>query len=197
MTKRNLRYFFADLLFNAHLEEGEHILFIGRRFYFEFFKWKFLGKIILGIFLPAMLYIAFPNLLYAWLVWGAYGVASIIYSYVDWYFDAWLITNHSILIVKWDGFFNREASRVDYNTIDEVGYAIRGFLNTFLRVGNVTIKKMSGACINLNDAWNPKRVQHEITKYQSEFIEEKSFKDHEALKTMLADMITTHQKLKK
>ncbi len=64
-----------------------------------------------------------------------------------------------------------------------------------MNYGNIVIDKMgSGIHINLYDAPNPGLVNKKIMDYQTEFVKDKMYSDHEALKGMLADMIATHVK---
>ena len=114
---------------------------------------------------------------------------------MEWYYDCLLITSIGVVDIERRGIFDNSSKRIEYESIDGVSYVIKGFLPTLLNYGDIVVDKMgSDIQINLQDAANPRKVEKIIMKHQEECMEKKSYVDHEALKGLLADMITTHVK---
>jgi len=183
-----------NVLYKRHLEEGEEILAVAHRHWFMLKKkiWK---ASTFGIVPPLVIFYFFPGFWPILLIWLLIGVFFYILKFLEWYFDCFLITKIGVIDVERRGIFDNTSKRIDYNTIDGISYEIKGFLPTILNYGDIRIDKMgSGVRIDLNDAANPGKVNKLIMKYQGQFVTEKSFTDHEALKGMLADMIASHVK---
>lgn len=179
-------------LFSGHLDDGEEILEIAHRHPFIFFKASF-KVFFFGILLPVGFFLLFPKMLLIWIVWAGVGVLGMFYHFIDWYFDAWLLTNTGVVDVEKNGLFERNSTRVEYHMIEGVSYEINGFWPTILNYGNITIDKMgTSTSVILKDAGNPKKIERKVMKYQEDFVSEKSVRDHNALKNMLADMIAYH-----
>jgi len=176
------------------MEDGEKILAIAHRHWLvlKVKIWKASSFCIL----PSIIcFIFFPALWLFWIVWLSVGVIWYVLKFFEWYFDCLLITNIGVVDIERRGIFDNVAKRIDYNTIDGISYTIQGFLPTLFNYGDIVIDKMgSGVHINLKDAANPRSVEKLIMKYQEQFVESKSFTDHEVLKGMLADMIAVHAK---
>lgn len=185
---------FKYLFYQRHLEDGEKILAIAHRHWLvlKLKIWKASSFCIL----PSIAcLIFFPTLWLFWIVWLSVGVVWYFFKFLEWYFDCLLITTSGVVDIERRGIFDNVAKRIDYNTIDGISYTIQGFLPTLFNYGDIVIDKMgSGVHINLKDAANPRHVEKLIMKYQEQFVEEKSFTDHEVLKGMLADMIAVHAK---
>jgi len=184
-------------LFSGHLDDDEEILEIAHRHFFILFKASF-KVFFFGIFLPICFFLLFPKMLLIWLIWVVIGCFGMLYHFVDWYFDAWLLTTTGVVDVEKNGLFSRNSTRVEYHMIEGVSYEIDGVLPTIFNYGDITIDKMgTSTSVILSDAANPKKIERKVMKYQEEFVSEKSVKDHNALKNMLADMIAYHVQNKK
>ena len=184
----DLKYY----LFQGHLDEGEKILDVAHRHLFILFKSSF-KTFFFGVALPCLLYLFFPQALliaFAWLVGGLIGM---IYHIIDWYFDAWLITNFGVIDIDRNGLFDRSATRIEYHMIEGTSYTITGFWATVLNFGDIVIDKLgTKTSVILNDATAPKKVERKVTRFQEKYVNDRSFRDHQALKDMLADMIAYH-----
>ncbi len=184
---------FVNLFFGGHLdEEGEEIMEVFHRhpivFFIDSYKvWLF------GVIMPAGFYYLIPE---AWkfsALWASLGVIGLIYYFIDWYFDAWLLTNNGVIDIERNGLFDRSSTRVDYHMIEGVAYRINGFWRTILNYGEITIDKLGAqTSVVLVDATAPKKIERKIVKYQERFVNEKSYRDHNALKGMLSEMIAYH-----
>jgi hypothetical protein len=184
----------SDLFFSSHLEEGERILRIAHRHFFILFKAS-VKSFFFGIVLPIALYLFFPQLVIVALIWLAMGIIVMFYHFIDWYFDAWIITNVAIIDIERNGLFDKKSKRIEYEMIDGIEYQITGFWQTILNFGDTSIDTMgTNLSLTLKDASNPKKLEKFITEYQEKYVNDKSFSDYNSLKTMLASMIAYHSK---
>ncbi|MFA5821189.1 MAG: PH domain-containing protein [Candidatus Gracilibacteria bacterium] len=181
-----------DKIFSGHLDEGEKILYIAHR-HVLVFKLKSFKVFNLGILAPTILFLFFPQALVVFLVWWTIGVGGVLYHFIDWYFDAWLITNIGVIDVERNGLFERTSTRIEYYMIEGIAYTIKGFTQTVFNYGDITIDKMGAATqVVLRDAASPKKIERLIMKYQEQYVADKSIRDHSALKNMLSEMIAYH-----
>jgi hypothetical protein len=181
-------------LYNSHLEEGEEILFVVHRHWLVLKKkiWK---ASTFGVLPPVVLFYFFPAFWPVFAIWFSIGVFAYFMKFLEWAFDCLLVTNLGVIDIERKGIFDNTSKRLEYETIDGVSYTLKGFLPTVLNYGDIIVDKMgSDISINLDDAANPKVVSKKIMECQEKYINGKSFTDHEALKSMLADMIATHVK---
>jgi hypothetical protein len=193
----NLKYYKAlvrDYLFSDYLEDGEEILYVCHRHPIvmlgDFLRISFFHALI-----PFAFWIFFPRFLIIYLIWAFIGLIRFFFLVQDWYYDAWLLTNMGIIGVEWTGFFDRTSSRVEYPSVEGVNYSLKGFWQTMLKYGDVTLAKFGGpSTITLKDAARPKRMEKYILKYQEKFMTAKNFQDQEVLKQLLADLVVEHVK---
>lgn len=179
----------ANILFRSYLNPGEKIRFVAHTHPFTHYS-VFFKTLVLGIVLPLGFNLLIPPFYMAWYSWVAIGSLSFFYKLLDWYMDAWIITNVGIIDLQWDGFFRKSSTRIEYYTIEGVTYEIQGFWNTIMNYGNIMIERLgTGTVVTLADVASPKKVEREVLAYQKEFVKEKNFKDHMALKDMLAGML--------
>lgn len=187
---------FRNYLFRNYLDKDndEKIIEVAHK-HIILLKYSAGKVILLGIVVPIILYLLFPYRQVAVIsvVWGFIGLVGVLYHFVDWYFDVWLITNQGVVSVTRNGFFDVTTQRIDYHLIEDISYQIKGVLRTMLNFGDITIDRMSAnTSIVLCDAANPKKLERKINAYRDKFVNERSVRDHEQLKTMLADMIAYH-----
>lgn len=184
--------YLANRLFKTYLEDNETIIFVAHKHIWTH-AGIFLKKIFLAFVLPLIIWLFLPTFLNLVLIWLFVGALSFMYAMTEWYYDALLITNLSLLSVKWNGFFDVSCNRIEYPTIEAVSWAKKGFMQMILGYGDVNIEKIGGAMPFLvSSTRNPQRVEREIMKRQSEVVEENTIKNHNNLKQLLASMITRH-----
>ncbi len=100
-----------SIVFSKHLEKGEHILYAVHKHWIEVIK-PTLELAVFGFALPWTLYfIGFNTDFFFWIAvaWSVLAYMRFMYVLVDWYCDAWLITNMSVLVIEWNGIFNNIA----------------------------------------------------------------------------------------
>jgi hypothetical protein len=183
----------ANFLYRAHLNPGETILYVAHPHPITIYK-KFMSIVILGFLFPAFLYTLMPPLWIAWAIWAGIGVIKLILLWFDWYYDALLITNQSLVDLEWVGIFNRTSTRIEYHTIDGVAYEIVGFWGTILNYGDISIDRIGGKSAGVPSVSFPKAVEREILEAQNEFMRNKSFRDHHTLKDLLSSMMEDYSR---
>ena len=186
-----------DWLFNRHLENDESLQLIVH-------KHKLIGlieltpPIIVLIISWVLLYIA-PVQPIALIVLGA-DIAILIWmlrNFLDYYLDAWIITDKSVIDVEWHGWFHRQSTRIDYSSIEGVSYEIQGILGTLCRFGSVTLEKVSsGAKISIENVPNPRDVESVILECQNACLRTKSMKDSSAVQDILSEIVAERMHLK-
>lgn len=179
---------FANILFRNHLNEGEKIYFVAHTHPFLMYP-TFFKILFIGILVPLGFNIIMPPFQIMWFTWIGIGVIAFSHEIMNWYLDAWLVTNQGILDIQWNNFFNKSSTRIEYHTIEGITYEIKGFWGTVMNFGNITIEKMgAGTVMTLENVASPKRVEQEVLHYQKQFIHFKNLKDQTALRDMLVTM---------
>ncbi|MBD3330938.1 hypothetical protein GF354_05425 [Candidatus Peregrinibacteria bacterium] len=179
-------------LFSSHLDDNEEILDVAHRHIFLLFKCS-LKTFFFFVLLPILFYLFFPQAIFISLVWLGLGFLGMLYHFIDWYFDAWLITNTGVIDIERNGLFDRNSTRIEYHMIEGIAFNIKGFWQTVLNFGQITIDKIGASTtVILDDAASPKAIERKIIRYQEQFVNEKSLRDHHTLKSMLSEMIAYH-----
>jgi hypothetical protein len=181
-----------NFLFAGHLDEGEEIQAVVHRHVYIYLRdsFKAMG---FGLLLPFFVLWVFPGTFPVVMLWLLFGVLGMTYHFIDWFFDAWLLTNMGIIDVEKNGLFDKSSTRIEYHMIEGIAYSVKGVLATFMGYGDITIDKMgTNTTVILKDSPSPKRVEKLLLRCQEEFVTERSYRDHSALKDMLSEMIAYH-----
>lgn len=180
-----------DYLYQGYLGEGEKITFVIHRHLLmqmkDFFRIGFFG-----ILIPLFFWWLFPQIVLFSLVWISIGIFRFIYEFLDWYYDAWVVTNVSIIEIIWKGFFEKSSARIEYHIIQGIGYEVKGFTRTLFNYGTIALEKFTGNPSIFDGAVNPKRKAELLTKAQEDFVTNKSFRDHRALQGIMTDLLQRH-----
>ncbi|MFH1284368.1 MAG: hypothetical protein ABIH78_02145 [Candidatus Peregrinibacteria bacterium] len=184
-------------LFKSFLDDGEKIVNVAHR-HIIILKIDSAKTLFFGIILPIVGYFIFPEFLLAFVIWGAVGVFGLFYHFVDWYYDAWLLTNLGVVDIERNGFFDVTTTRIEYHMMEGSSYTVKGFLQTLFNYGDITIDKLgSQTKVILKDAASPKKLERLVMRCQEKYVYDRSIRDHNALKNMLSDMIAYHVQNKK
>lgn len=187
---------FQKYIFSGHLDDGEKLFEVFHRHSIEIWG-KILSWILLGIITP-IIFTYFAHSLeffYSWwwsIIWIALSIPWILYHFIDWYFDALLITNYSLMYVQWHGIFDRESSRIEYEDIKEVNIYTEGILQTVLDYGDIEILSISGGKTRLKNLPNPQNTEQNIRKYKTNFQKFQRFTDSEKMEKILTEMVSSH-----
>ncbi|KKU79111.1 MAG: hypothetical protein UY05_C0038G0003 [Candidatus Peregrinibacteria bacterium GW2011_GWA2_47_7] len=182
----------ARVFFKNYVQDDEQVFLVIHKHLF-FITWKVFKILFFGVLLPALLWLLFPKLFFICVLWAWSGLVALAYEFVKWYYDAWLVTDCSIVVIDWNGFFDKSSTRVEYHLTDEVGYEIKGFFPTIFNYGIITLVRGVGSPLVFASTWRPKDKVAIMLQYQDQFMRKKNFRDHKTLKGMLADMLHLHQ----
>lgn len=181
-------------IFQKHLEAGEEVAFTAHTHWSQFLS-PLIKIVFFGLSLPWIIYATgFRTRLFLLVValWVLLAIVKLFYDFVDWYADAWLFTNKSIIIVTWHGIFSNTSQRVSYEDAEGIAFLIKGFWGTVLRFGDITLKTISGSTIVMRDAKSPKKVEMALMEHQEKYMSQKEMNDATGLKQMLSQMVAHH-----
>lgn len=65
----------------------------------------------------------------------------VLYKVIDWYADAWVLTERGIIDVRWS-LFMLDTSFTEYHDISSIQYSQNSFFDKMFRSGDVTLHKM-------------------------------------------------------
>jgi hypothetical protein len=183
-------------LFFGHLEDDESVTLIAHKHWIFGCKNLFLPILSLLLSLSVLSAAKVTTIFYVAALWG---IASVIWSvrnFLDYYLDAWIITNHGVIDLEWHGWFHRESARILYSDVQGVSYEIKGIIGTVLRYGNVSIEKIStGASVSLPHVPNPRKVEAIILKNMEAYLHSKNMKDAKHVQELLASMVADHMQM--
>lgn len=115
----------------------------------------------------------------------------VVRSFLDYYLDAWVITDQGVIDLEWRGWFHRQSARILYSDIQGLSYEIAGVLPTLLRYGTVTIEKIStGATVNLPTVPQPKKVESLILRNMETYLHSKNMKNAKHLEEVLSTFVS-------
>lgn len=177
--------------FRGYLNQGEKILFVIHKHLFVELK-NFFRVFFFGIFLPLVIFLIFPEIWFVAALWGAIGLFRFFYEFLDWYYDAWLVTNQSLIQVLWDGFFKKSSNRIEYHTIEGAGHEVKGMSRTLFNYGTIVVEKFTGNQLIFDGAVSPRKKVEKLLAFHEKFITQKNFRDHRTLRGILNDMIHHH-----
>ena len=195
-----MQQFFALLnqrLFKKHLEDDEVV-----RLYVHT-HWR-LG--LRKLFWPTVSFIAAwaflviaPFVLIFYFV-AAASVLSMVWwirSFLDYYLDAWLITNQAIIDVQWCGWFHRTATKILFSDIQGVSYETKGISGTLLQYGTIAVEKVStGSTISMENVSRPRLIATAILQNMEAYLHNKNIKDAKRIQEVLSDVVSREISLK-
>lgn len=182
-----------SIAFRDLLDEGEKIVYVAHihpfKVYPVLFKVMFFGMIV-----PAIAYALFPPFYAFWITWLGLGVVLFSYRIIQWYLDAWIVTNQSVIKQEWHSFFDKNTSRIEYGNIEGITNETKGFWGTVMSFGNIRIDHMSGSPLFLNHIASPKKLERIIIEHQQQFVERQTMTDHAKLKELLTTLLRSNRK---
>lgn len=131
-------------------EESELVLDIVRRHWFSYLIFWFLAVIML---VPVLIGVYFwfgsletispvlSNVIILIVpMYLLFIVALLIYGFVDFYLDVYIVTDRRIVDISQNGFFKRSISELNLRQIQDVSAEVNGFFSTLLHFGDIHIQ---------------------------------------------------------
>lgn len=186
-----------ERLFGRHLEEDEPLYLVVHRHWI----WgvQELASPALAIFGTwAFLYLApVPIIGVAVLILDLFLSIWLLRNFFDYFLDAWLITDRSVIDVAWHGWFHRQSTRIDYSAMEGVSYEIKGVLGTVLKYGTVSIEKVgTGSLVSMDHVKNPRDIESTILLCQEACLRSKNMKDSSAVQDLIAEIVAERMSLR-
>ncbi len=182
--------------FTRHLEDGEELHVVVHR------HWLFGVRALTWPVLSLLLCIVFLGAAQHWAIRATFGVLGLmtiewgIRRFLDFYLDAWLVTNTSVIDIEWKGWFKRNSSRMLYSDIQGVSLEVSGFWPTVLRYGTLSVEKVStGTSISLPQVPKTKKVESLILKSMETYLHTKNLKNTEHVHDILAAIVSDRAQL--
>ncbi len=184
-----------EIAFRSLLNKGEEIKYVAHVHPFVIYPDLF--KILLfALAMPILAYFLFPlypfNVI--WAVWIGIGILLFVYRLLQWYLDAWIVTNMGLIDHEWNSLFDQSTTRIEYGNIEGITHEIKGFWGTILRFGNIQVEHMSGEPIMIEKVASPRKIERHIVRCQTEFLRRQNFEDHGKLREMLVNLLRTSGK---
>ena len=130
--------------------------------------------IILGSFVvPIWLNIAEFIFSYGWSTllyygWLVFWVGAIVYDYITWYRDRYILTTQRVIDIDQRGMFNRRVAEVELDRIQAITHTIQGLPATILNFGTITIHSAGASDLTIRQVARPAEVQEDIARLVKE-----------------------------
>jgi hypothetical protein len=181
---------YGERLFTRHVEDDEEIIMVVHKHWllgFKYLLWPIVTMLGSWGFLYlaplTAIFYAVSLLSVAVLVWG-------LRNFYDYYLDAWIITENSIIDVEWHGWFHRQSTRVLFSDVQGVSYEIQGIFGTMLKFGTIGIEKIStGSVLSLDSVKNPRSVEASILNAMEEYLHSKNLTDAKRVQELLSQIV--------
>lgn len=178
--------------FTQHLDDEEEIKMVVHKHWLLGIK---------SLWLPSLVFIGVWSLLYfARTKYFVYGVALSslgvslwwMRNFMDYYLDAWLITNKGVIDLAWHGWFHRTSARVLYSDIQGIEYEVKGIFGTLIGYGEVSLEKIStGGTISMEYVKSPRNVEALVLVCMEAYMHKKNLKDATTVQGILAEFVAS------
>ena len=176
--------------FGRHLDDEEEIVLVVHKHWLMGLK---------SLWWPSAVFVLVWSILwYTHTRYVVYGVSLAavgvliwwIRNFLDYYLDAWIITNKGIIDLEWHGWFHRSSARVLYSDLQGVEYEVKGIIGTVMGYGEMAIEKIStGSTISMPYVKKPRRVEAVILECMETYMHKKNLKDAKTVQGILAEFV--------
>ena len=176
--------------FGRHLDDEEEIVLVVHKHWLMGLK---------SLFWPSLVFIGVWSILAVSMsTYMLYGVSlSAVFvliwwirNFMDYYLDAWVITDKGIIDLEWHGWFHRSSARVLYSDLQGVSYEVNGILGTLFGYGHIDVEKIStGTAISMDYVKRPRMIESVILECMEAYLHTKNLKDAKTVQTILAEFV--------
>lgn len=100
-------------------------------------------------------------LYYGWLV---FWICFMLYRYLNWYRNRFIITNERVVDIDQRGLFNRKVSEAELDKVQNITHSVKGVFATMFNFGTIVVQSMGAGELTLEQVADPAGVQEEITR---------------------------------
>ncbi|MBI4836665.1 MAG: hypothetical protein HY817_05410 [Candidatus Abawacabacteria bacterium] len=146
--------FLDRLFFQKFLEDGEEIVYVIHKHWWAVAQ-ALIKLVALALVFPGMILWLYwhPMLAPILAIWVIYIVILFLQDFIDWFYDALLVSKSCVINIDWHGFFHSQAKRLNFENMEGVSYEIKGIIPTFFQFGDL---KVTGANTELVLSMVPK-----------------------------------------
>ncbi len=182
----------TSFFFSRHLDDEEEVQLIVHKHWLLGLKTLWLPTLVF-LSVWSLLYFARTQYIIIGISVSAFAVALWwARNFMDYYLDAWIITNKGVIDLEWHGWFHRTSSRVLYSDIQGIEYEVKGVLGTLIGYGIITLEKVStGGKISMSYVKHPRTVEARILQCMENYMHKKNLKDATTVQTILAEFVAS------
>lgn len=183
--------------FGAFLEDDEKVLRVFRRPVIFTLPWLIIRLALWGgvvgvvwFFYPAYNQM---DLSYVWQGLALLGIIHTLAPLWQWYVNALVMTNESLIIVDWPRLWERRSTRIDFHNLDEITVERTGIKSFMLNYGNLLLAKINGGGEHVvSNLSRPRRAARIMEDYREWHLDQKNFTEESALKGLLSGIVQRH-----
>ncbi len=182
----------TKFFFNRHLDEDEEVLIVVHKHWLIGIKYLWLSTTMFFLVSSVLFFVRTQYVVYG-VALGAVGIGIWwIRNFMDYYLDAWIVTNTGVIDLEWHGWFHRTSSRVLYSDIQGIGYEMKGITGTIFGYGSMSLEKIStGSSITMQYVYKPRRVETIILSAMEAYMLQKNLKDAKTVQNILAEFVSS------
>ncbi len=179
-----------NFFFSQHLDDEEVIVLVVHKHWLMGLRSLFWPTLIFLTVWSILLFSPNKYMLYGVSLTACFILIWWIRNFMDYFLDAWLITNKGIVDLEWHGWFHRSSARVLYSDLQGVSYEINGILGTIFRYGHMDVEKVStGTTIGMDYVSQPRYVEAAILECMEKYMHKKNLKDAKTVQGILAEFV--------
>lgn len=181
-----------EYFFDRHLDDEETIHLVVHKHWLIGIKSLWLPTLVFALVWSILFIVRTEYVVYG-VALGAVGIGIWwIRNFMDYYLDAWLITNKGVIDLEWHGWFHRSSSRILYSDINGVEYEIKGIFGTLIGYGTMALEKIStGDAITMPYVKKPRRVETAILEAMEAYMLKKNLKDATTVQNILSEFVAS------
>lgn len=180
-----------SLGFGNMLEEGEGV----HKVYRTMFTFVLKNIVVQGLLWwggAYVVYFFYPwHGRYLWLALLVVGAVMMLGYFWKWFFNALLVTNLNLIIVRWDKIFHKRITRLDYWNLEEISVDKAGWRAFMYNYGTLAFQRMSGGVpVSFDLVPHPTKVAKTIEFFKEKLVHQKNFTEESAFKDLIGAIVT-------
>ncbi len=163
----NPQEFIPEFIGQRESEQIKFVLF--RHWYFIAFPViEAIGIILLSFIIPIWLHwtkwiFSYGLTTFLYYGWMVFWICFMIYRYMNWYRDRFIITSERIVDIDQRGLFSRKVSEVELDKVQNITHSVDGVAATMFNFGTIIIQSAGAGELMLKQVADPAGIQEEIT----------------------------------
>ncbi len=190
---------FQSLFFASYIAPDEEIQYIFHRHFFVIIE-DIILWIFFALFIPGFLYSL--NILHIQemlVIWHVYGYMFLIYFVLiykifDWYTDVWILTESTLIDLKWK-FFTSNLVIIPFEKIEGMEVRTYSWIYSVLGISDIVVKLLGDESLILRNASQPTDVIHalqEAVKPHKQWANTEDREPFDILVDTLSDVVKWH-----